>query len=251
MFNIVKSPVQGKCAARRCKGSQHAWLEHEGVSLCHRHHAEWIEAGSPELKGSALAVGPVPVDDGVESKLTAERDEVTQAITLVRGLPVDTQDQIDVVQSVRQQARSRASELESERRTVTDPINAALKRVNSWFKPVIEGYKDVERGANARLLEAESKANAAREKALQAIEAQGGSVDDTTFLPAHRAPEVELGPGVGRDLPAFEIVDEDQVHRQLCSPDPKKIRSIAKQVIEEEGECVKGGIRWFWKKSGA
>lgn len=256
MFAVVKSPVQGQCAARRCKGTQHAWLEHESLSLCSRHHGEWIDGGSPALReqdGAGSLSGGTEVSasppEAIESKLTREHTEVKQDIELIQGLPFETQDQIDLIHQVRDKAKVREKELESERRKVTDPINAALKRVNGWFKPVIKGYSEARRAANGRLLEAEQRAESEREASLQEIAAQGGHVDETTFLPAHDPPQVELGTGVGRDLPAYEIIDETAVPRVLCKPDPSLCRQAAKEALEAGVEI--SGLRVFWKKSGA
>lgn len=250
MFKVKKSTKPEVCAAMRCKAKTHANLpEQENLGLCVRHYGEWLDAGSPALGSAPAPSEPSAlVPDGLEAQLTTELAETADIQALVSSLPDETQADIDQLTQVGAEAKARARQLEVERTSVTKPLNAVLRQINGWFKPTIQGYEDVSRAINRRLVERQARIQAEQDAALAQIAANGGHTDETTVALAHEAPDVELPKGVGRDVLQVEITDESALPRECMSPDLAKCRALAAEANKHGIEIP--GMRYFMRKSG-
>ena len=178
MFKIVQKPTESQCAAMRCKGSPEVCVDPErGIYLCEKHAAQWVAAGEPPLGGSAAPTGTALVPASEQAALEQERKDAQESLDLIRGLPNDTQDDMNLLGALGTEARQRVDALEERRKAATGPMNKALREINSWFKPARDFYQDGIKILNAKLAEGQARAQAAQDAALQAIEDQGGHAD--------------------------------------------------------------------------
>jgi hypothetical protein len=128
--------------------------------------------------------------------------------------------------------------IEARRKSITEPLNRALREVNDLFRPARDALEAGERaikGAIARYLaerEAERRAvlaEASRARTVIEAEAALARVEPQTAPPA----------GVSvRRVRKFEIVDADVVPREYCSPDPSKITLAVQEGVEVPGVRV-------------
>lgn len=242
MFNLVKKPKAGQCSARRCKEPA-AITTPDGVELCEKHAQIWRQHGEP-----VFAQGEPGADlakmEADKAALAVEAEQAQRSVELIKTLPIDTQEDLDRIGQFGAAARAKIKELEAKRKAATQPLNASLREINSWFKPAREGLELCVQALNARLLEAKSKAEQAQDAALAEVEASGGQVDETTLAVAHATPQLPAGAST-RKVPAYEITDADQVPRKLCSPDPAKIKLLAATALDQ-GVTEVPGIRFYY-----
>lgn len=183
-MNIKKSRKPGQCAVVRCTAIA-------ADLLCETHEKEWTEAGKPTLTsaepGTAMAKsGPLPQAD--RDALDAARHELQTALARVQSIPLQTQAQMDRLGEFASAVKGRAEEYETKRKSVVGPINASVKEINSWFKPISDTaeaiLKTIKDRIGQRLLEIQHEKDAA----LKLIAANGGEADEATILVAHAAP---------------------------------------------------------------
>lgn len=228
MFKISQKPKPGVCRANRCKEPPVA-MTPDGIELCDRHHKMWIQAGSPAFDKPQDRQGRsanLAVPTEVVTALQVEATEAEQSVALIQTLPIATQADVDQLGVFGQAVRAKLKELEEKRKSVTQPMNQALRAANALFKPVrlhLEACKDA---LNARLLEAQAQSQAQQDQALKAIQDAGGHVDETTLTQAHEAPQLPEGAST-RQVVDFTITDPKLVPHDLCSPDPAKIKVYA------------------------
>lgn len=173
-MKLKKTKVQGTCAAVRCKlGATDL--------LCPAHEQEWKDQGAPNL-GSNLPTQ-------VQADLTGERHAMQQVLARLQALPISTQEDLDKLGDFAGQVQTRIKELETQRKTVTDPLNQAVKEINSWFRPVTDTCKAVVSSCKEMIQDRLKAMQAEQDKALRLVEAGGGVADRATLMLAHDSVE--------------------------------------------------------------
>lgn len=231
MFKVSQKPKPGLCQANRCKEPP-GEATPAGIELCDRHHKIWVQAGSPPFDGPPDRQAGSATDEATQLALRQEAEEAEQAVSLIAQLPIATQADVDQLGVFGQEVRNRLKDLEARRKSVTQPLNQALREVNAWFKPARQHWEACKAALNTRLLEAQAQAQKAQDEALAAIQDAGGHVDATTLTQAHEAPQLPEGASV-RQKASYTITDPAQVPRELCSPDPAKLVTFAAAALQE------------------
>lgn len=249
MFNIVKAPALEQCAARRCQETDVEAVQGT-ISLCARHLTAWVEAGEPTFTPVAAPAPKastelVPAQE--KEALAQEQAAAEETLELIKGLPIDTQDSVDMLGALGLESRAKIETLDERRKLVTRPLNQALKAANAMFKPAIHFYEDCVKVLNGKLIEAQALGQAEQDAALEAVEAAGGHVDDTTLVVAHNPVELPAGAST-RDVPAFTITDEGLVPREFMSPDPAKLKIFAAAALAE-GITSAPGLEFHYDQS--
>lgn len=245
MFNLVKNPKAGECPARRCQDPPMAGIapEDNPHALCERHLREWLENGSPDLsqpapaapsttrapRASKAEIAPAGVD---ESAIEAKREEARAYLEACRQFQIDSQDSADTAAKMMAEFKRLRNELEDQRTGITKPMNAALRKVNGLFKPVIEYYDSCERALKdsvARFLGAQ---RAAQDAALSEVAAG----NEAALAVAHGQENIEtpatLSPS---SVWVVESVDPAQIPREYMLPDMRKIAAVVKAAGKDHG----------------
>ena len=84
----------------------------------------------------------IPKD--VEKELQAEAKSTGEAMQVLSDLAIQNDDDLAFAGDVLKDAKTRWKALEEKRTAVTGPLNAALREINGWFKPVQEPLKRAE-----------------------------------------------------------------------------------------------------------
>lgn len=141
----------------------------------------------PRKKKSTEAEASIlPVQ--VQEELTADRGNLQDALQMARIIPLDTQEGVDMAGEMMAMAVALKAEKEEQRKSVTGPLNAAVKTINSWFKPVTETCDSIVAVLKARVIESLAAAEVRQDEALQAIEDAGGKASPEHLLIAHNTP---------------------------------------------------------------
>lgn len=229
MFTLKKSRKVGLCAAMRC-------VDRASDLLCERHEQEWNEAGKPSLQAAdsprpAQGGGLLPVH--VRAELDTERGRAQEALQLIQSLPLATSQDLELAGGLYNEARARVKALEEKRKSVTDPINAALREINGWFRPVREFYESCGKALNERMAARLAELKAEQDEALAKIQELKAEAPAEAFEIAHRPAEAPSNVGVAEVL-EYQVVDFSAL------PDEYKLVNDAKikQALRERGVAL-------------
>lgn len=167
--------------------------------------------------GASLAL-----DLELRDALEVERQRTVDAIAKARTFPLDTADQRNKLAALANVAGDRVKELETQRTSVTKPLNEVLRTVNGWFKPLQESLQAFRGAAKARLLEHQKAQEAERTKALAQIQEGAGRAPDEAFAIAHRPIETPAGL-TERVTYEVQVFDHEQIPKAFMLPDLKAI----------------------------
>jgi hypothetical protein len=112
-------------------------------------------------------------------------------------------------------AKTRWKELEEMRTGATKPLNAGLRQINAWFKPVQGPLEQAERVLKAKIGAYVAAQMAAQAPAMVAV-ASGVPGAALVVPPSHSHVSVKC-------VWKFRVTDAALVPRELCSPDETKI----------------------------
>lgn len=247
-IKIVKAITAGECGAMRCgnESVEVCTVDGQRVPLCQRHidacvlsgqinEASKLTRAEPvDMSADRTLTFPVMVErdnkteivlqDGYTAELATETEKANEDRTAIEDFEITTQDDMDTASAVIAEAKERAGKLEVRMAEITKPMRAAEKSVRDLFRPALTALGDIERIVKAKVsafkLEQDAKNAAALKAAADAV-AKGEDASAALATVVH----TENTPGMStRDVVKFEIIDEDLVPRELCSPDESKIR---------------------------
>lgn len=170
-----------------------------------------------------------------------------ECLIAIMDLPIQTQEDTEFASSILVDVKRKYKELDTKRKEIVDPLNAALKKVNDLFRAPLTYLADAETSIKRRLSEALQRsrfeaqralvaaANAAAEQDAPALEAAIVSHDVAVALP--RATGVSY-----RQVWTFEVVDPALVPREFLVVDERTLKAIA--ISQKENAAVPG-VRFF------
>jgi cell envelope opacity-associated protein A len=181
----------------------------------------------------------IPKD--LQTELTSEEKDLGEALALVQAFvipPVGAPDHPEALafaEESRALTKEQWAAYEAKRTEVTKPLNAALKSVNSWFRPVQSALKDMEalwsrkivdvamaaRAEQARLIE-EARATEAPAVMRESLVAASESVIAPTTLTL-------------RERWVFEVTDPAALPREYLCPDLAKIGAVVAALKDQHG----------------
>lgn len=158
----------------------------------------------------------VPV--GVKDDLQRNGARIESALAYLEARTITTGDDAKWANDRLHDVKAQWKLLEERRTTVTKPLHAALREVNGWFKPVQSALEKAEQILKGKLGDYMRATTAAREVAMLEVSAGNNEALAAT------APAAPLE-GIGvREVWDFDVTDPDAVPRELCTPDPAKIK---------------------------
>ena len=146
------------------------------------------------------------------------------AVERIRQMPVTNDAEQDFAARLLGEIKGTWAELEKERTAITGPMNKALRATNDLFRPAAKALEHEEAYLKLRIveyLEAKSQANtAALQLAAVAPTPELAQQAIQTVAPVAPPQGVSV-----RHVWKFEVTDANQVPREFCSPDEKKIKA--------------------------
>ncbi len=178
----------------------------------------------------------------VKAQLKAEEAEAEGTLEIAKSFEVSSQEDLDFVGDILRDVKTKLKELDKKKRTITDPLNQALKAARDLFRPVEQHYASVEHELKGAIGAYHARLAAQKREAIAALAA-----------PATPAPRAEAAlatlqqsvPDAPKGVTVitfwdFEVTDEAQVPRDYCVVSPTKIRDAVAQ-----GERTIPGVRIF------
>lgn len=158
----------------------------------------------------------------VQAEISPEADTISQGLVLLRGYQIVTQDDYTEAAELCKLAKIKHDKIDAERKKLTVPINAGLKAINDFFRPVLTNLKtseDILKTKMSVYVDAEECKRRTAMAANSTVYLAGGTPTDII-------PEPPKATGVAmRKVWKFEVTDPEIVPRQFCSPDPDKIKA--------------------------
>lgn len=127
--------------------------------------------------------------------------------------------------------KTRWSEIEEVRKSITSPLANAQRNANAFFRPALDRYAEIEAALKVEIGRYVAERERERVEAMQAL-ASGEDVHGSRLMARPEATGVSV-----RTVRKWRVVDEDAVPRQFCSPDIRKISAF----LDNGGiEAIKG-----------
>jgi hypothetical protein len=169
----------------------------------------------------------VLLQDARAVELANKAQQLRSLIQAVREYPLTTDNDVAQLTDGAKEFKASLDAVEEERMSLTRPIREDEKLVNEAFRPYTSALKDMLQAIKDRLVRYHAETRAAQAelqaKASQAFQA-GDSAQGVAIMA--QIPIQAETPGVSmRDNWTFDVVDENAVPREFCSPDPAKIRA--------------------------
>jgi hypothetical protein len=182
---------------------------------------EWHMDGNAEQVAITLAVK----QEAQSSKLLFEQ---------VKAFTIYDQQGLDIAGSILKDVKGRWKEIEARRKTITQPMQAALKNVQALFKEPLDYYASIEAMLKSKILDAQQRARAAQDAALLAVQQAHVAGDRQGVAVAlHQVQQAEaVNPeGVGnRSVWTYAVMDEQQIPREFWIVDHTALAAYVRQT---------------------
>jgi hypothetical protein len=153
---------------------------------------------------------------------TEEQTKAAQALSFVKALEITCDEEYAFAGELLTDAVVKFKAIEEKRTGITKPILAGKRAVDELFKPTLDKLKEIESNLRAKIGAYSLQQERARREAMLESAAEY-SVGGT---PTAIIPEPPKAQGVSTSVAwDIELVDENLVPREFCSPDFQKIRT--------------------------
>ncbi len=185
---------------------------------------------------------PSNLDDH-EKDLAAQTAEAKTVLVEIQDYPITSQEDTKVFSGLLQDVKGRWKDIEAKRKSLTDPLNTVLKRINEMFSPPLTALKSAEVAIKSKLAAAEAEARQRAQQALLAASEAAASADAeavTEAIEAHdTAVQIPQAEGLQyRQLWTFEIENESLIPREFLIPDVRALKALA--TAQKERASVPG-----------
>ena len=137
----------------------------------------------------------------------------------VKAFVIYDQQGLDIAGSILKDVKARWKDIDARRKTITQPMQAALKNVQALFKEPLDYYAGIETMLKDKILEAQARARAAQDAALLAVQQAHAAGDRVQVAVAlHQAQQAEAVNPEGlqnRSTWTYSIIDVQQIPREF------------------------------------
>lgn len=186
-------------------------------------------------KGIALTVSQKTQESAEKSSV-----EVLGIVEEARTMIIANDDDLAFASEILRDVKSKAAELEAEKKRATDPISASLAVIRGWFKPALDACSEVETTIKNKMLEYRKDAETRRAQLLaEASESsgeEGQAALDAIASVQGRASGVHIS-----KVWRVEVLDKSQVPLEYLLVDEK---ALVKHAQKSEGSGVPG-VRFY------
>ena len=155
----------------------------------------------------------------------------------LRAYVISTDEEEQMIAAVLRGVKDKHDFADEKRKTITKPLNDAMKATNALFKPSLEAYKEVEKLLKDKIADYIARKQQANTAALHAA-AAAATPEQAVRAIESTSPVAPPGGVSIRYQWKFEVVDPNAVPRELCSPDDKKIQAALAAGMQVPGVRV-------------
>jgi hypothetical protein len=169
--------------------------------------------------------------------IAAHKEEGGGLLTMVEAFEINSAEDYDAISEILKDIKTQFKQIEKERKAVTDPLNAVIKKVNGWFKPTKDDFTKIEKAIKRKMADYQLSQKQKQTEALEQAVEQG----DARFLQKASSLQMPKVQGISnRVVWKFEIEDESLLPREFLMPDE---RAIAQVVNEQQGDTKIPGVK--------
>lgn len=191
------------------------------------------------------------IDPKVKEEIAEEVAETSEIMTLLGAHVIESQADYDRAGDLVTGIKERWKYLEEKRTRVTQPLNAVIREVNSWFAPAQKPLEKAEAELKRQLTEYTVRTREANRVAMLAVadKVASGEAPSTELMrsltPIEQASNISV-----REYWDFEIVEPNAVAAKYCSPDPELIAKAREEYLGRRGSPSVSpppidGVRFF------
>lgn len=183
----------------------------------------------------------------VEQKTTAARITWQEALTLSRDARITNQGDFEFWSEQLRIANRALKDLDDERTFITKPILEGKRRVDAFFAPPLDALKAIDRTLRAELERYLTSERQIREQTMR----EAAASLETGLTPVQLIEAPPEAEGISsKTVWDFHIVDASLVPRELCSPDPEKIRQAGWYADTPKSPPKQiPGIQWVMRET--
>jgi len=167
-----------------------------------------------------------------QKEMASESKSVAEVCTQAMALVVEDEASHELAAEATRYAKAQIKLLEDKRKSVTQPLLAVKREIDSWFKPVVAQWQEAERDLKAKMLGYVKKVQEANRQAAAAAAAAETSEEAVTALQAIAdKPQVKGVHSVKRWT--YEVIDVTSVPEQYLAVDHEEVTAAIKAGTRE------------------
>lgn len=184
----------------------------------------------------------VKVEIDEKKELAVRRTSYEQIVEELRGIQVEDEEDYVFASEVLKQVKTYYKEIEVRRKKVTEPLNAALKEFQSWYRPAQKVLEEGEALLKQKLGDYRVRKEAEKEAQMRAI-AEASAKGD--FDAAHAAAQdlvitTEVSGVSFTPKWEYQLVDFDEVPREFLCLDHSALRLHIKNANADDPKPIPG-----------
>jgi hypothetical protein len=184
-----------------------------------------------------------------EIELAEEEAACKDLLQVVQGFLVETDEAFGKAAELTKEVKREYKQIDARLKSATDPLNASLKQIRGWFKPMLDLLSSCETVLKQKMAAYQMQKVEDSQAALKRLGEAAVSRDlHQVQLAAESLVEIPKAKGVGiRQVWDWKIADESQVPRQFLTVNASAVNAHVKESSGEPAAIP--GIVFFSKSS--
>lgn len=167
--------------------------------------------------------------------VVAEQADAQASLAVLRDFSIENDDDQAFAAELLLEVKARHTALDEKRKTITGPMNVALRNVNGLFKPALDALLGCERELKGHITGYLARKEAANRAALAAAAASATEEQATQAMAIVSESAPMAGVRVSK-VWVFEVINVDLVPAEYWSVDMAKIMEAMRESIARDGE---------------
>jgi len=179
----------------------------------------------------------------LNKEISVIKTQISKAVSAANNLEIKTADDMPKAVDLLSKIKSVGKLITDKKKSITDPLNTALKNARGFFKPVEDEYANAEGIVKKKMLDYDIKAREQARKEAEKIEkkVESGkmSIEKASEKLDEAQPKKSVATAEGqvqfKTIKKVVIKDEKALPREYLMPDIMKIKKVALAGVEIAG----------------
>lgn len=179
-----------------------------------------------------------------EKNVSVVKAQTTKALSAANDYKITNADDLAKGTDLLKKIKDIGKAVTERKKEITDPLNNALKSARDLFRPIEQNYAEAERIVKNKILEwqrvederikkEQNKIATKVESGKMSLEKAVDKMEDVGTV--QTSAKGKTGAISTREIPKYEVTEENKVPREYCSPDMAKIKRALDAGIEVPG----------------